>query len=117
MTNIDDPWLQRVRYAAAEPTSWLTHARTLRQAAEDLWIAGNAHDRAPGSELGATVLVNWASPDFAPPLMGGSTCEVCFMLFGFALVSPTLKKRRNLDGWSTEGRMAVVTGRPGASSG
>ena len=89
MTSIDDPWLQRVRYAAAEPTSWLTHARTLRQAAEDLWIAGNAHDRAPGSELGATVLVNWAKPDFTPPLMGGSTCEVCFMLFGFALENLT----------------------------
>ena len=85
MTSIDHPSLQRVRYAAAEPTSWLTHARTLRQAAEDLWTAGNAHDRSPGSELGAAVLVKWASPDFTPPLMGGSTCDVCFMLFGFAL--------------------------------
>ena len=50
MAGHDDPWLQRVRYAAAEPTSWHHHARTLRQAAEDLWTAGNAHDRAPLKE-------------------------------------------------------------------
>ena len=85
MTGNNDSWLQQVRYSAAEPTSWLQHAQTLRQAAEDLWTAGNAHDKAPGSELGATVLAKWTSSDFTPPDMGGSTCEVCFMLFGFAL--------------------------------
>jgi hypothetical protein len=85
MAGHDDPWLQRVRYAAAEPTSWHHHARTLRQAAEDLWTAGNAHDRAPGSELGATVLAQWTSPEFTCPETGGSTRDVCFMLFGFAL--------------------------------
>ena len=85
MTNQDDQWLQRVRYTAAEPTSWLHHALTLRQAAEDLWIAGNAHDRNPGSELGTTVLAKYSDPDFVRPEMGGSTRDVCFMLFGFAL--------------------------------
>ena len=89
MTSVDHQWLQRIRYAAAEPTSWLMHARTLRQAAEDLWIAGNAHDRAPGSELGATVVAESARLDFAPPVMGGSTRDVCFMLFGFALENLT----------------------------
>jgi len=29
MTSSDDPWRQRVRYTAAEPTSWLTHAVTV----------------------------------------------------------------------------------------
>jgi len=61
------------------------HAGTLRQAAEDLWTAGNAHDRAPGSELSATLLAEWARPGFTPPLTGGSTRDVCFMLLGFAL--------------------------------
>jgi hypothetical protein len=113
MTGHDDPWLQRVRYAAAEPTSWLQHARALRQAAEDLWTAGNAHDRTPGSELGATVLVKWTSPDFAPPETGGSTREVCFMLFGFALENlakgiivcrdPKLVSRDRLRKWHGNG--------------
>ena len=85
MTNKHEHWLQRVRYTAAEPTSWLSHARTLRQAAEDLWLSGNAHSRNPGSELGATVLANWTSPDFVPTETGGSTCDVCLMVFGFAL--------------------------------
>ena len=85
MQSNHEPWLQRVRYTAAEPTSWLGHARTLRQAAEDLWVAGNAHSRNPGSELGATVLTKWTSPDFVPPDTGGSTCAVCFMVLGFAL--------------------------------
>lgn len=85
MTGNGESWLQRVRYTAAEPTSWLTHAQTPRQAAEDLWITGNAHSREPGSELGTTVLAYWTSPGFVPPDMGGSTCEVCFMVFGFAL--------------------------------
>jgi hypothetical protein len=113
MTHNDDPWLQRVRYSAAEPTSWLQHARTLRQAAEDLWIAGNAHDRAPGSELGATVLAKWTSPGFVPPEMGGSTSEVCFMLFGFSLENlakgiivcrdPKLVSRHRLRKWHGKG--------------
>ena len=85
MTSNDESWLQRVRYTAAEPTSWLAHARTLRQAAEDLWIAGNAHARNPGSELGATVLTSWTSPGIVPPDTGGTTCEVCFMVFGLPL--------------------------------
>src|SRR2546422_10138894 len=52
---------------------------------EDLWIAGNEHARAPGSELGSTVLVAWRAPGFTAPETGGSTRDVCFMLFGFAL--------------------------------
>lgn len=58
-----EPWLQRVRLTAAEPLIWLNKARELRQAAEDLWIAGNAHQRAPSSELGATLLTSWKAPD------------------------------------------------------
>lgn len=102
-------WLQRVRYTAADPSSWLTHAHTLRQAAEDLWIAGNAHSREPGSELGSTVLVSWTSPGFVRPDTGGSTCEVCFMVFGFALENlakgiivcrdPTLVSKDRLRRW------------------
>jgi hypothetical protein len=38
MNDDDIDWLQRVRLTAAEATSWLQTARTLRQAAEDLWI-------------------------------------------------------------------------------
>jgi hypothetical protein len=68
MPTDNEAWLQRVRYTAAEPTSWLMHARALRQAAEDLWNAGNAHDREPGSELGTTVLAKWTSPGFVRPL-------------------------------------------------
>lgn len=85
MPSDNEAWLQRVRYTAAEPTSWLMSARTLRQAAEDLWDAGNAHDRKPGSELGATVLSSWTSSGYVRPLTGGSTSEVSFMVFGFAL--------------------------------
>lgn len=107
MTN--ENWLQRVRHTAAEPTSWLHHARTLRQAAEDLWLSGNAHQRNPGSELGTTVLTNWTSPGFVPPETGGSTCDVCFMVFGFALENlakgiivcrdPRLVSRARLKSW------------------
>lgn len=87
MTANNENWLQRVRYTAAEPTSWSCHASTLRQAAHDLWIAGNQHDRNPGSLLGAQVLANWSSgdPTFVRPQTGGTTCDVCFMLMGFAL--------------------------------
>ncbi len=113
MTFNDDPWLQRVRYTAAEPTSWLLHAKTLRQAAEDLWTAGNTHEREPGSELGATVLVSWTGPDFVPLNTGGSTRDVCFMVFGFALENlvkgilvcrdPTLVSKRRLRKWHGNG--------------
>lgn len=113
MTGNDDPWVQRVRYTAAEPTSWLKCARTLRQAAEDLWTVGNAHDRAPGSELYATVLVKWSDPKFTPPEMGGSTREVCYMVFGFALENlakgiivcrdPKLVSRDKLSRWHGNG--------------
>ena len=89
MTDKKEQWLQRVRYTAAEPSSWLDHARTLRQAAEDLWIAGNTHDRNPGSELESTLLFSWHSPDYVREDTGGSTSEVCFMLFGFALENLT----------------------------
>jgi hypothetical protein len=109
MTDNNEAWLQQVRYTAAEPTSWLGHARTLRQAAEDLWNSGNAHSREPGSELGVTVLVNWTSPDFMRPDTGGSTREVCFMVFGFALENlvkgiivcrdPTLVSKDRLRRW------------------
>jgi hypothetical protein len=113
MTGNDESWLQRIRYTAAEPTSWLSHARTLRQAAEDLWIAGNAHSRDPGSELGATVLASWTRPGFVPPDTGGSTCDVCFMVFGFALENlakgiivcrdPTLVSKDRLRKWHGNG--------------
>ena len=113
MARSNDSWLQRVRYTAAQPTSWLWHARALRQAAEDLWAAGNAHDRAPGSEIGTTVLVQWTSPDFARPDTGGSTSEVCFMLFGFSLENlakgiiicrdPKLVSRSGLKKWHGKG--------------
>src|SRR5881409_2792312 len=113
MTSNNEHWLQRVRYTAAEPTSWLSHARTLRQAAEDLWRSGNAHSRNPGSELGATVLANWTSSGFVPPETGGSTCEVCFMVFGFALENlakgiivcrePKLVSRHRLRKWHGNG--------------
>jgi hypothetical protein len=117
MTTDAEAWLQRVRYTAAEPTAWLSHARTLRQAAEDLWIAGNAHVRNPGSELGATVLVNWKSPEFDPPETGGSTCDVCFLLFGFALENltkgiivcrdPSVVKKGKLKRWHGKGHDLV----------
>jgi hypothetical protein len=81
----NDQWLQRVRHTAADPSFWLLHAVVLRQAAEDLWNAGNEHDLRPGSELGSTVLVDWRVPDWTPPKTGGSTRDVCVMLFGFAL--------------------------------
>ena len=89
MTDNNELWLQRVRYTAAEPTSWLNHARTLRQAAEDLWVAGNYHDCNPGTELGSTVLTSWQSPEYLHEDTGGSTGDVCFMLFGFALENLT----------------------------
>ena len=89
MTDNYEHWLQRARYTAAEPTSWLGQARTLRQAAEDLWTAGNTHDRNPRSELGSTVISNWQSPEYIHEDTGGSTRDVCFMLFGFALENLT----------------------------
>lgn len=85
MTNNNENWLQKVRYTAAEPTSWLLLAQTLRQASEDLWKSGNIHSRNPGSELGSTVISKWTSLGYVPPETGGSTCAVCFMVFGFAL--------------------------------
>ncbi len=113
MTDVPDEWLQRVRFTAAEPTSWLSLARTLRQAAEDLWIAGNEHDRNPGSELGTKVLANWAAPGFTRPETGGSTCDVCFMLLGFALENlvkgiivcrdPSVVTRTKITTWHGEG--------------
>ena len=118
MTNNNEHWLQRVRYTPAEPTSWLSHATTLRQAAEDLWVSGNAHSRNPGSELGATVLAKWTNPDFVPPETGGSTCDVCFMVFGFALENlakgiivcrdPSLVARARLKSWHGAGHDLVA---------
>ena len=126
MTGINESWLQQIRYTAAEPTSWWLHARTLRQAAEDLWIAGNAHDRDPGSELGATVLGGWTSPDFVPPDTGGSTCEVCFMVFGFALENlakglivcrdPSLVSKDRLKSWHGHGHNLATLFRRAAIS-
>ena len=88
-------------------------SRTLRQAAEDLWTSGNAHDQAHGTELGVTVLVKWTRPDFTPPETGGSTREVCFMVFGFALENlakgvivcrdPKLVSRDKLSRWHGKG--------------
>jgi len=85
MSDASENWLQRVRLTAAEPGVWLNCGRMLRQAAEDLWVSGNAHDNSPGSELGATVLASYQAPDFTPPPTGGSTRNACFMLFGYAL--------------------------------
>lgn len=128
VSNPPENWLQRVRYTAAEPTARLNHARTLRQAAEDLWIAGNAHDRSPGSELGSTVLVSWSAPDSPPmPEMGGSTRDVCFMLFGFALENlakgiivcrdPKRVGRSHLEDWRRKGhRLAELFDWAGSSS-
>ena len=118
MPSDSEAWLQRVRYSAAEPTSWLMRARTLRQAAEDLWNAGNAHDREPGSELGAKNLTTWTSPGFVRPETGGSTSEVCFMIFGFALENlakgiivcrdPTVVGKRRLSNWHGNGHDLVA---------
>ena len=118
MTSPNEEWLQRVRYTAAEPTAWLGHARTLRQAAEDLWKAGNAHDSNPGSEIGATVLVNWSDPNFVRPETGGSTYDVCIMVLGFALEnltkgiivcrSPTLVTKGKLKRWHGKGHDLVA---------
>ena len=118
MTSSNELWLQRVRYAAAEPTSWLGHARTLRQAAEDLWVAGNVHSRNPGSELGSAVLAHWTDPGFAPPATGGGTRDVCFMVLGFALENlakgiivcrdPSLVSRARLTSWHGKGHDLVV---------
>ena len=113
MSSNDDSWLQQVRHTAAEPTSWLLHARTLRQAAEDLWVAGNAHARQPGSELGSTLLTSWTSPGYVAPETGGSTCNVCFLVFGFALENlakgvivcrnPKLVSKERLKRWHGNG--------------
>ena len=118
MTSENEPWLQRVRNAAAEPTSWLMSAHTLRQAAEDLWDVGNAHDREPGSELGAEVLTSWISPGYVRPLMGGSTSGVCFMVFGFALENlakgiivgrdPSVVGKKRLSKWHGKGHDLVA---------
>jgi hypothetical protein len=109
----NDEWLQRVRQTAADPSFWLLHARVLRQAAEDLWIAGNEHAQRPGSELGSAVLVNWRNPDWTIPETGGSTRDVCVMLFGFALENlakgiivcrdPTLVSSKRLKSWHGKG--------------
>lgn len=118
LNNVPESWLQRVRFTAAEPTSWLSHARTLRQAAEDLWVAGNEHDRNPGSEIGAQVLSAWTAPGFVRPETGGSTCDVCFMLFGFALENlakgiivcrdPGVVTRTRIATWHGEGHNLVT---------
>ena len=117
-THSNENWLQRVRHTAAEPTAWLSHARTLRQAAEDLWISGNAHARNPGTELGSTVLAQWSAPGFVPPETGGSTGDVCFMVFGFALENlakgiivcrdPSLVSRVGLKRWHGKGHDLVA---------
>jgi len=113
MTDADSAWLQRVRYTAAEPSSWLSRAITLRQAAHDLWESGNAHAREPGSELGSTLLMKWTADGYTPPDTGGSTADVCFMIFGFALENlakgiivcrdPTVVKRKKLHTWHGNG--------------
>ena len=118
MTPANEAWLQRVRYTAAEPTAWLGHARALRQAAEDLWSAGNAHDRHPGSELGTTVLTRWSDPNLVRPETGGSTFEVCVMVLGFALENlakgiivcraPMLVTKTKLKRWHGKGHDLVA---------
>jgi hypothetical protein len=85
VTNGYDAWFQSIRLHAAEPSAWSICADRLRQAAADLWDAGNEHDRNPGSEIGATLLVHHTTPGFERPLTGGSTFDVCVMLFGFGL--------------------------------
>jgi hypothetical protein len=117
-THSNENWLQRVRYTAAEPTAWLSHARTLRQAAEDLWISGNAHARNPGSELGTTVLTQWSTPGFVAPDTGGTTRDVCLMVFGFAIENlakgimvcrdPSLVSRARLKSWHGKGHDLVT---------
>jgi hypothetical protein len=117
MSADDNAWLQSVRHTAADPNSWWMQARTLRQAAEDLWNAGNAHDREPGSELGAKVLAKWTAPGFVPPLKGGSTFEVCIMLLGFALENlakgvivardPSVVRKKQLRKWHGGGHDLV----------
>ena len=118
MTYNNEHWLQRVRHTAAEPTSWLSHAQTLRQAVEDLWLSGNEHSRNPGSEIGAAVLAKWTSAGFVPPETGGSTCDVCFMVFGFAFENlvkgiivcrdPSLVSRSRLKSWHGAGHDLVT---------
>jgi len=83
-----------------------------------LWVAGNAHERDVGSELGATVLANFTSPGFVQPETGGSTRDVCFMVFGFALENlvkgiivgrdPTLVSRARLKTWHGAGHDLVA---------
>jgi hypothetical protein len=80
--------------------------------------------------------MNPAAPKLQPALFGGlfigvlsalpiiniANCCCLWVIGGGVLatylmqLSPTLKKRRNLDGWSTGGRAAPLTGRPAASS-
>ncbi|HAF11548.1 MAG TPA: hypothetical protein DCK98_15910 [Chloroflexi bacterium] len=116
MGEVPEAWLQRVRLTAAEPNFWLETARKLRQAAEDLWIAGNNHQRNPGSELGVALLFKWTNPetrDQPVPETGGSTREQCFMMFGFALENlakaiivchdPVLVRRDKLQKWHGHG--------------
>lgn len=117
-THNNENWLQRVRYTAAEPTAWLSHARKLRQAAEDLWVSGNAHARNPGSELGTTLLAHWSTPGFVAPETGGTTSDVCLMVFGFALENlakgiivcrdPSLVSRVRLKTWHGKGHDLVA---------
>lgn len=117
MAEQDESWLQRIRLSAANPLGWIIHARTLRQAAEDLWHAGNEHERSPGSELGSTVLYAGRNPDFSPPETGGSTSDVCFMLFGFALENlakgiivcrdPSRVTKSGFKGWGKKGHKLV----------
>jgi len=117
MAKQDENWLQRIRLTAADPMPWLSRARRLRQAAEDLWNSGNAHDRAPGSELGATVLYAAKNPDYTPPDTGGTTSDICFMLFGFALENlakgiivcrdPTRVTSSGFRGWDKGGHKLV----------
>jgi hypothetical protein len=117
VTKQDENWLQRIRLSAANPLPWYTHARTLRQAAEDLWQAGNEHERSPGSELGSTVLYAAGNPEFQQPETGGSTSAVCFMLFGFALENlvkgiivcrdPSRVTKSGFKGWGKKGHKLI----------
>lgn len=117
MAEQNENWLQRIRLSAANPLLWYTHARTLRQAAEDLWHAGNEHARVPGSELGTTVLYAAANPDWSSPKTGGSTSPVCFMLFGFALENlakgiivcrdPSRVTMAGFKGWGKKGHKLI----------
>lgn len=67
--------------------------------AQDMRVGLRSLMRAKG--LAATVVITLA--------LGIGANAAIFM-------SPTLKKRRNMDGWSTGGRAAPLTGSPAASS-